>query len=62
MLDFMDTYNYNNIHHRYDKHTNHKDSSRYTKHITKKVIMINCFSVLENIMTELSLRMNKNLC
>jgi hypothetical protein len=43
MLDIMDTYNHNNIHHRYDKYTNHKDSSRYTKHIPKKVIIIDSF-------------------
>jgi hypothetical protein len=39
MLDIMDTYNHNNIPHRYDKYTNQKDSSKYTK----KVIMRKMF-------------------
>jgi hypothetical protein len=37
MLDTMDTYEHNNIHQRYDKRTNDKNHSNYTKNITRKV-------------------------
>ncbi len=43
MLDIMDTYNHNNIPHRYDKYTNQKDNSKYTK---KVIMRKNCFFAL----------------
>jgi hypothetical protein len=40
MMNIMDTHNHNNINYQYEKQTDHKNNSKYIKHVAKQVIII----------------------